>query len=189
MSFALAALCVLAVSFLADRSNPSRRTNPRRDSRGGLRIDGALQTSARVLSRQVRFGRPAISGFRPRLATRQHVEGRSHDGLRPGRTVRGGHRVPDDLRAFLAAIVTDEVIAHDRATGDNFDEGVHCALGDEGYLADYQAGSRRRIRRAAACGSSRRRSDARARRGSTRARRAWSPKRCNSSRRPSWSPT
>src|SRR5882672_1517342 len=43
----------------------------------------------------------------------------------------------DDLRAFLASIVTDEVISHDRETGDNFDEGMHCALGEEGYLAEY----------------------------------------------------
>jgi alkylation response protein AidB-like acyl-CoA dehydrogenase len=43
----------------------------------------------------------------------------------------------DDLRAFLASVVTDEVISHDRATGDNFDEGMHCALGAEGYLAPY----------------------------------------------------
>jgi alkylation response protein AidB-like acyl-CoA dehydrogenase len=42
-----------------------------------------------------------------------------------------------DLRALLAEIVTDEVRAHDRETGDNFDEGVHCTLGDEGYLAQY----------------------------------------------------
>jgi alkylation response protein AidB-like acyl-CoA dehydrogenase len=43
----------------------------------------------------------------------------------------------DDLRAFLATIVTDEVIRHDRETGDNFNEGMHCALGDRGYLAQY----------------------------------------------------
>jgi alkylation response protein AidB-like acyl-CoA dehydrogenase len=43
----------------------------------------------------------------------------------------------DDLRTFLAGIVTDEVIRHDRETGDNFDEGVHRALGDGGYLAQY----------------------------------------------------
>jgi alkylation response protein AidB-like acyl-CoA dehydrogenase len=43
----------------------------------------------------------------------------------------------DDLRALLAEIVTDEVVRHDRETGDNFDEGVHCRLGDEGYLAQY----------------------------------------------------
>jgi alkylation response protein AidB-like acyl-CoA dehydrogenase len=42
-----------------------------------------------------------------------------------------------DLRALLAEIVTDEVRAHDHKTGDNFDEGVHCRLGDEGYLAQY----------------------------------------------------
>lgn len=45
-----------------------------------------------------------------------------------------------DLRAFLATIVTDEVIRRDRETGENFDEGVHLALGAAGYLAsDYRA--------------------------------------------------
>jgi alkylation response protein AidB-like acyl-CoA dehydrogenase len=41
----------------------------------------------------------------------------------------------DELRAFLVTIVTDEVIARDRQTGENFDEGVHLALGNAGYLA------------------------------------------------------
>ncbi|TDH56439.1 acyl-CoA dehydrogenase [Mycobacterium eburneum] len=41
-----------------------------------------------------------------------------------------------ELRDFLCAQVTDEVIRRDRATGDNFDEGVHLALGARGYLAD-----------------------------------------------------
>jgi alkylation response protein AidB-like acyl-CoA dehydrogenase len=41
----------------------------------------------------------------------------------------------DRLRAFLARVVTDEVIRRDRETGENFDEGVHLALGGEGYLA------------------------------------------------------
>jgi 3-oxocholest-4-en-26-oyl-CoA dehydrogenase alpha subunit len=41
----------------------------------------------------------------------------------------------DELRAFLKDIVTDEVIARDRETGENFDEGVHLALGAAGYLA------------------------------------------------------
>ncbi|ULE35936.1 acyl-CoA dehydrogenase family protein [Mycobacterium sp. IDR2000157661] len=45
----------------------------------------------------------------------------------------------DGLRGFLRAIVTDDVIARDRQTGDNFDEGVHLALGAHGYLAaDYR---------------------------------------------------
>jgi alkylation response protein AidB-like acyl-CoA dehydrogenase len=45
-----------------------------------------------------------------------------------------------DLRAFLATIVTDEVIRRDRVTGENFDEGVHLALGAAGYLArDYRS--------------------------------------------------
>ena len=42
----------------------------------------------------------------------------------------------DRLRNFLADVVTDEVIRRDRETGENFDEGVHLALGAEGYLAD-----------------------------------------------------
>ncbi|OBA85559.1 acyl-CoA dehydrogenase [Mycobacteriaceae bacterium 1482268.1] len=48
----------------------------------------------------------------------------------------------DDLRALLSEIVTDEVIARDRETGENFDEGVHLALGKAGYLAaDFRAGT------------------------------------------------
>ncbi|GFG49744.1 acyl-CoA dehydrogenase [Mycolicibacterium agri] len=41
----------------------------------------------------------------------------------------------DELRAFLREIVTDEVIRRDRQSGENFDEGVHLALGKAGYLA------------------------------------------------------
>src|ERR1700731_4519450 len=41
----------------------------------------------------------------------------------------------DQLRAFLADIVTDDVIRRDRESGENFDEGVHLALGAKGYLA------------------------------------------------------
>ncbi|MEZ0365567.1 acyl-CoA dehydrogenase family protein [Mycobacterium sp. pUA109] len=41
----------------------------------------------------------------------------------------------EELRGFLRTQVTDEVIRRDRATGDNFDEGVHLALGARGYLA------------------------------------------------------
>ncbi|MGP4053682.1 acyl-CoA dehydrogenase family protein [Mycobacterium sp. 4D054] len=39
-----------------------------------------------------------------------------------------------ELREFLASVVTDDVIARDRRTGDNFDETVHLALGSAGYL-------------------------------------------------------
>jgi alkylation response protein AidB-like acyl-CoA dehydrogenase len=57
----------------------------------------------------------------------------------------------DDLRALLKTIVTDEVIARDRQTGENFDEGVHLALGDAGYLAadfrDEADGGLSRVRR------------------------------------------
>lgn len=40
----------------------------------------------------------------------------------------------DEARAFLAAHVTEDVKRRDRETGDNFDEGVHLALGAAGYL-------------------------------------------------------
>ena len=40
----------------------------------------------------------------------------------------------DELRSFLAGLVTDEVIRRDRETGENFDEDVHLALGEAGYL-------------------------------------------------------
>ncbi|EHI12931.1 acyl-CoA dehydrogenase family protein [Mycolicibacterium thermoresistibile] len=39
-----------------------------------------------------------------------------------------------ELRDFLTRHVTAEVIRRDRETGDNFDEGVHTALGAAGYL-------------------------------------------------------
>jgi len=42
-----------------------------------------------------------------------------------------------ELRALLGELVTDEVIRRDRETGENFDEGVHLALGAAGYLTDY----------------------------------------------------
>lgn len=41
----------------------------------------------------------------------------------------------DDARTFLATHVTEEVRRRDRETGDNFDEGVHLAMGAAGYLA------------------------------------------------------
>jgi alkylation response protein AidB-like acyl-CoA dehydrogenase len=40
----------------------------------------------------------------------------------------------DELRALLKTLVTDEVIRRDRETGENFDEDVHLALGEAGYL-------------------------------------------------------
>src|SRR4029079_11881977 len=39
-----------------------------------------------------------------------------------------------DARDFLRTHVTEDVIHRDRETGDNFDEGVHLALGAAGYL-------------------------------------------------------
>jgi alkylation response protein AidB-like acyl-CoA dehydrogenase len=47
-----------------------------------------------------------------------------------------------ELRACLAELVTDEVLLRDRQTGDNFDEGVHLALGARGYLqAEFNTGT------------------------------------------------
>ncbi|MGH3675285.1 MAG: acyl-CoA dehydrogenase family protein [Mycobacterium sp.] len=57
----------------------------------------------------------------------------------------------DELRAFLKSIVTDDVIRRDRETGENFDEDVHLALGEAGYLAadfkDEADGGFSRVRR------------------------------------------
>ncbi|PND58959.1 acyl-CoA dehydrogenase [Mycobacterium sp. ENV421] len=39
------------------------------------------------------------------------------------------------VRADLAELVTDDVLRHDRETGENFHEGLHLALGERGYLA------------------------------------------------------
>ncbi|MDT5177516.1 MAG: hypothetical protein QOJ95_1714 [Mycobacterium sp.] len=41
----------------------------------------------------------------------------------------------DEARAFLAEQVTDDVLRRNRETGDNFDEGVHLALGAAGYIS------------------------------------------------------
>jgi alkylation response protein AidB-like acyl-CoA dehydrogenase len=41
----------------------------------------------------------------------------------------------DRVREFLTTHVTDEVRRRDRETGDNFDEGVHLAMGAGGWLA------------------------------------------------------
>ncbi len=41
----------------------------------------------------------------------------------------------DQTRAFIAEHVTDEVRRRDREFGENFDEQVHLALGEAGYLA------------------------------------------------------
>lgn len=41
----------------------------------------------------------------------------------------------EQIRAFVTEHVTDEVRRRDRESGENFDEGVHAALGAAGYLA------------------------------------------------------
>jgi 3-oxocholest-4-en-26-oyl-CoA dehydrogenase alpha subunit len=41
----------------------------------------------------------------------------------------------DEARSFLKTHVTEEVRRRDRETGDNFDEGLHLAFGEAGYLA------------------------------------------------------
>lgn len=40
----------------------------------------------------------------------------------------------NEVRSFLQEVVTEDVLRRDRETGDNFDEGVHLALGAAGYL-------------------------------------------------------
>lgn len=56
-----------------------------------------------------------------------------------------------ELREFLRAHVTDDVIRRDRETGENFDETVHLALGAAGYLtadwSDESAGGFSALRR------------------------------------------
>ena len=92
----------------------------------------------------------------------------------------------DELRAFLATVVTDEVIARDRQTGENFDEGVHLALGAAGYLERrLEARSRRWLQPRCAGASGSWRSAGRTRRGSTGAQRPWLRRRLSSSARPS----
>ncbi len=74
----------------------------------------------------------------------------------------------DELRAFLKDIVTDDVIQHDRETGENFHEGLHLALGELGYLAkDFKDESDGGFSAGAAHASGTSRSAARTRRGST----------------------
>jgi alkylation response protein AidB-like acyl-CoA dehydrogenase len=46
-----------------------------------------------------------------------------------------------EARDFLTSQVTDEVKRRDRETGDNFDEGVHLALGAGGYLENEWKGA------------------------------------------------
>jgi alkylation response protein AidB-like acyl-CoA dehydrogenase len=41
----------------------------------------------------------------------------------------------DEARAMLSSQVTEDVLRRDRETGDNFDEGVHLALGAAGYIS------------------------------------------------------
>lgn len=41
----------------------------------------------------------------------------------------------EETRAFIAKIVTDDVLRRQREFGENFDEQVHLALGEAGYLA------------------------------------------------------
>src|SRR5947209_16869485 len=41
----------------------------------------------------------------------------------------------EETRAFITKHVTDEVLRRQREFGENFDEQVHLALGEAGYLA------------------------------------------------------
>ena len=89
-----------------------------------------------------------------RRRPRRHRQAHRRDRRRPGKPlgrsdsqwISHGSNSPTTIRpswtrraTSCARIVTDEVIRRDRETGDNFDEGVHLALGDAGYLdADWK---------------------------------------------------
>lgn len=77
----------------------------------------------------------------------------------------------EEVRTFLRTHVTEEVIRRDRETGDNFDEGVHLALGAAGYLKRSGSRSPRAASTASTIASGSWRSDGRTFRGSRRARR------------------
>ncbi|MGB3354144.1 MAG: acyl-CoA dehydrogenase family protein [Mycobacterium sp.] len=54
----------------------------------------------------------------------------------------------DQTREFLHEIVTEDVLRRDRETGDNFDEGVHLAIGAAGYWErEWKADSERAFTR------------------------------------------
>jgi len=79
-----------------------------------------------------------------------------------------------ELRAFLKTLVTQEVIERDRQTGENFDEGVHLALGTAGYLErDWKDEARRWFQPAPSAQSGTWRLRAHTRRGSTGGQLRW----------------
>ena len=111
---------------------------------GGLGVSAEAASAAYLL----RARGWALAGGDP-AASRQ-ADRRDRRGAKPAKAVRTEGRqwishasnCPTMIRhsrpscaAFSPTLVTDEVIRRDRETGENFDEGVHLALGAAGYLA------------------------------------------------------
>ena len=85
---------------------------------------------------------------RPAKADREAKQWISHGSSCPTRT----RPFCDEARDFLREHVTEDVMRRDRETGDNFDEGVHLALGD-GRLPGAASGSRNPKAGSTGCGS------------------------------------
>src|SRR6185312_12413749 len=86
---------------------------------------------------------PRMGAGRRRSRRQREVHRRDRRGARERSEVVDFSRVAlsdedeaflHESRDFLRDLVTDEVLRRDRETGDNFDEGVHLALGEAGYL-------------------------------------------------------
>ena len=85
------------------------------------------------------------------VAARESSRTELSHGLLTGAAVRRRPGVPRRGPSLPRRTVTEDVLRRDRETGDNFDEGVHLALGAAGYLARrMEAGVRRRLHPGAA---------------------------------------
>ena len=111
-----------------------------------VHIQGGLGVSAEAAATAylVRARGWPLAGGDPGAAAIQHRRDRRRPRKPIGDTTMDFSRVElsdedqaflDEARAFLSSQVTEDVLRRDRETGDNFDEGVHLALGAAGYLA------------------------------------------------------
>src|ERR1700744_4867917 len=110
---------------------------------GGLGVSSEAAATAYLVRAR---GWPLAGGDPGATAQRgaESVAAREGGGPREDRSeTRGFPRVElsaedeafrDEARSFLKTHVTEDVRRRDRETGDNFDEGVHLALGAAGYL-------------------------------------------------------
>ena len=103
-------------------------------ARGWALAGGDPAASAKQIAELVWSSRSRVyfpGRFAPALRSRtEQLTWTSPEWLCPTRI----RTFQDELRSFLAELVTDEVIRRDRETGENFDEDVHLALGGAGYL-------------------------------------------------------